>query len=81
MRLKSGDSLDTLSICVQTTTQRMLAECLDKYDVIQFFYLSRFLSCLPEDVASRVRAHEPRTIHEAVRLAHQFMLSDRYSNM
>ncbi len=71
LRFRSGESLDTLSIRVQTITQKMLSDCSDINDVIQFMYLSRFLSCLPEEIASRVRVLEPKSIHDAVRLATQ----------
>ncbi len=77
LRFRSGESLDTLSIRVQTITQKMLSDCSDINDVIQFMYLSRFLSCLPEEIASRVRVLEPKSIHDAVRLATQCMGTTR----
>ncbi len=73
LRFRSGESLDTLSIRVQTITQKMLSDCSDINDVVQFIYLSRFLSCLPEEIASHVRVLEPKSIHDAVRLATQCM--------
>ena len=43
MKLRSGQSLDTFSIRIQTTTQRMISYCNKAEDYDYFLCLSRFL--------------------------------------